>query len=236
MYGNRSVFAFTCEIYTNDSAWQYEPGPEPNTWWEKGVTQYFSPDADRIEATIEKWYPVFTYLTNRAIAEAYDVAVTNVTALKTIVGQGYTMNVSATVTNEGDLTETFNVTLFVDSTVAQTRTLTLPSKDSATVTFMWNTSGFAKGNYTIRAAAETIFAETDTSDNTLNDGSAYVGVAGDVDGNHIVNMLDLYKIALRYGAVVGQPEYIPDYDVDNNGIVNMLDLYVAAVHFGQMDP
>ncbi|MEM2568312.1 MAG: M14 family zinc carboxypeptidase, partial [Candidatus Bathyarchaeia archaeon] len=43
MYGNRSVFAFTCEIYVNNSAWQYEPGPEPNTWWEKGVFQFFNP-------------------------------------------------------------------------------------------------------------------------------------------------------------------------------------------------
>jgi hypothetical protein len=235
MYANRSVFAFTCEIYTNSSAWQYEPGPQPNTWWERGVTQFFSPDANQIEATIKKWYPCFTYLANRAITEAYDVAVTNVTALKTIVGLGYPMNVSATVANQGDLTETFNVTLLANSTVIQTKTLMLASKSSTVVTFTWNTTGFAKGNYTLKASAETIFAETDTGDNIFNDGLVHVGVAGDVDGNRIVNMLDLYKIALRYGTVVGQPGDVPDCDVDDNGVINMLDIYIAAVHFGQTE-
>lgn len=236
MYGNRSIFAFTCEIYTNNSAWQYEPGPEPNTLWEKGVTQYFSPSANRIEATVKKWYPTFTYLANRAITEAYDVAITNVTALKTIVGKGYTMNTSVTVVNQGDFTETFNVTLFANSTVAQAKTLNLTGKSSIIITFTWNTTDFAKGNYTIKATAEPIFAETDAGDNTLTDGTVYVGVPGDVDGNFVVNMLDLYKIAIKYGAIIGQPDYVSNYDVDNNGIVNMLDLYIAATNFGQTDP
>jgi len=67
MYGNRSVFALTCEIYQNNSALQYEPGPEPNTWWRKGIFQYFNPPPNQIEAVIKRWLPVFTYIANKAV-------------------------------------------------------------------------------------------------------------------------------------------------------------------------
>jgi hypothetical protein len=69
MYGNRSVFALTCEIYKNDTAWQYEPGPYPNSRWERGVFQFFNPDPSQIETIIQRWLPAITCVTNRAISE-----------------------------------------------------------------------------------------------------------------------------------------------------------------------
>ena len=70
MYPNISRFPFTCEIYANESAWQYEPGPEPDTYWERGILQYFNPDSSQIKTVFEQWLPVFTYLANRSIFEA----------------------------------------------------------------------------------------------------------------------------------------------------------------------
>jgi hypothetical protein len=69
MYGNRSTLAFTCEIYTNEGGWQYEPGPIPNQRWEKGVFEFFNPQPLGIEAVVERWIPVFFSLANRAIGE-----------------------------------------------------------------------------------------------------------------------------------------------------------------------
>lgn len=66
MYGNRSTIALSCEIYGNNSAWQIEPGPDPNTWWERGITQFFTPDSNDIENVIQRWLPVFYYIANRA--------------------------------------------------------------------------------------------------------------------------------------------------------------------------
>ncbi|MEM3458409.1 MAG: NosD domain-containing protein [Candidatus Bathyarchaeia archaeon] len=77
IYPNISKFPFTCEIYGNESAWQYEPGPEPDTYWEKGITQVFNPEPTQIMAVIERWLPVFTYLANRAIVEASKVRNSN---------------------------------------------------------------------------------------------------------------------------------------------------------------
>jgi hypothetical protein len=53
---------------------------------------------------------------------------------------------------------------------------------------------------------------------------------GDVDDSNIVDMLDLYKTAIVFGATA-PPCYLAE-DIDSNGIVNMLDLYVCALNFG----
>jgi len=49
--------------------------------------------------------------TRIALATVNDVAVTNVSPSKTVVGQGFSLNVNVTVENQGDFPETFNVTL-----------------------------------------------------------------------------------------------------------------------------
>jgi len=46
------------------------------------------------------------------VGKIHDIAVTNVTPLKTIVGQGLCMNINVTVANQGDFEETFNLRLF----------------------------------------------------------------------------------------------------------------------------
>jgi len=169
MYENRSTFAFTCEIYTNNSAWQYEQGPEPDTLWEKGVFQFFNPNPNNIENVIQRWLPVFTYITNRAITEAYDIAITDVTPFNNIVGQGSSTYINVTVTNKGDYTENFNVTVYANTTSIASKTVTLTKANSTPVTFTWNTIGWAKGNYTIWAYAWPVLGETDTTDNRKED-------------------------------------------------------------------
>jgi hypothetical protein len=176
-----------------------------------------------------------------AFGPVRDVAVTNITPSKTVIGQGYNMSVNVTVENQGDFTETFNVTVYVrapdtNGTSIASRAINLESRISTTFTFAWNTEGFTKTDYIISAYAWPVPGETDEADNVLTGGSVYIGVPGDVDGSRIVNMLDLYNIAIAFGATVGQPNYVPNYDIEDNGIINMLDLYIAAIHFGQTDP
>jgi len=43
---------------------------------------------------------------------AHDIAVTNVTPSKTVVGQNYSLSIHVTVENQGDTTEAFNVTAY----------------------------------------------------------------------------------------------------------------------------
>jgi uncharacterized protein YlzI (FlbEa/FlbD family) len=111
-----------------------------------------------------------------------DIAVTAVTPAKTVVGQNYSCNVNVTITNQGGYEETFSVTAYANQTAIGIQALVLSAGNSTTIVFEWNTTGFAKGNYTMKTIASTVTGETDTSDNTLTDGTILVTKVGDIGG------------------------------------------------------
>jgi len=231
MYGNRSAFAFTCEIYKNNSAMHYDLGPDPDTYWEGGVFEYFNPDPSCIIYVIQRWLPVFTNLTNRAITEAYDVATTNITPSKTIVGQGFSMNITITIANKGEFTETFTVMLYVNTTVIGTREVTIPNNSSTTITLTWNTTGHAYGNYTINAEAETVQGETATQDNTLKDGWILVTIPGDVNGDFRCEGKDNGFVSKAYDTRPEDPRWITNADINNDGRVEGKDVGIVAKYY-----
>lgn len=53
-----------------------------------------------------------------------------------------------TITNYGSVSETFNITLYANTIVIGWGEITLQSETSITLTFKWNNTSFAKGNYT----------------------------------------------------------------------------------------
>lgn len=108
--------------------------------------------------------------------ENHDVAVTNVTPLKTAVSQGKRLPINVTVVNQGCYKETFNVGVRANLVSVATKSITLASGESATITLIWDTTRFA-GNYTISAYAGPITpldAECDLSDNILIDDTVKV--------------------------------------------------------------
>jgi hypothetical protein len=171
------------------------------------------------------------------IGTNHDIAIANVTTSKTIAGQGYPVGVIVTVENHGDFTETFNVTAKADAAVVGTKEVTLIFGGSVNVTITWDTTTFAYGTYVVSAFADQVPGEFHTLDNNMTDGTVQVGIPGDVDGNHRVNMLDLYYIALNFGKNAPYASMqIANCDIDDNGKINMIDLYIAALHFAQTEP
>ncbi len=109
------------------------------------------------------------------LAVVHDIAITNLTASPVIVNIGDSVSINVTATNQGTSSETFNLTVYANSTIIDTLTnLTLTSGDFTTITSIWNTTGFTKGNYTISAVADTVPDETDTADNTFINGKVKV--------------------------------------------------------------
>jgi parallel beta-helix repeat protein len=167
---------------------------------------------------------------------AHDVGITSVATSKNVVGQGYTASINVMMFNYGNDTETFNVTVYANTTFVALQTIALESGASTTLTFAWNTTGFAKGNYTISAYAWPVPGETDIIDNELIDGWVFVGLIGDINADGIVDIADIYLIALSYGAIIGTPQYKPDLDINYDGIIDVADIYIAALHYGETDP
>ena len=168
--------------------------------------------------------------------------------IKNITCQSLCVAIYVTVKNEGNYTETFNVTAYYNSNVINYTTVTnLPPGENTTVTFTWNTTGVAKGNYTIKAIADTVPGETDVADNTLSDGWVIVAMVGDLTGpdgwpDGKCDMRDIRKVAKLFGVNYPDPNYEPNCDVTGptagvpDGKIDMRDIRLVAKHFGETDP
>lgn len=176
------------------------------------------------------YYPLM-----KPYAGPHDIGV-KVSVSKNVVAEGYntTVTVNVTIINYGEQAETFNFT-FQTNTTTQEQTLTLASRNSATLTFTWNTTGLAKGNYTISAVAEPVLGETYTADNTYA-GWIVVTILGDVDGDGEVDMEDIGMCCLAYGSRPGHPRWNPNADINNDNKICMKDIGIACMHYGETDP
>jgi nitrous oxidase accessory protein len=165
----------------------------------------------------------------------HDVAVVSVTPSATEAYAGHTVNVSVVVRNEGTFNETFNVTLYYESTAIGTQTVTdLAPGANTTVTFSWNTTGVAPcSNYTIRAEASVVPGETDIIDNICVDGTVKVKLLGDVNGDGKVSLFDAMVVRGAYGSEPGDPNWIPEADLNRDNIIDVYDALTIRSHYGE---
>jgi hypothetical protein len=170
--------------------------------------------------------------------DVHDVAVIDVTTSKTgclpaeTIGQGATVRVNATVENQGNFAETFNVTASANATVFGAQPVTLNPGENTTIPFIWNTATWAKGNYSINVAATIVPGETDIADNSLDYGWMFVTIAGDVDADRDVDIFDIVRMASNYGVSKPNPAYDPNSDIDDDDDIDIFDIVAAAANYG----
>lgn len=168
------------------------------------------------------------------LGEAIDaVSIANVTTFKkTVVGQGYPINV--TVSTENHSTEDFDVAVDATTTAIGTETVNnTPNGTPTTLTFVWNTSAIVYGNYTISAFAWPVPGEVNLTDNVFVDGMVLVTIPGDINGDLRVTVQDLVLLANAYASHPGDARWNPNADIDGNGVVGLSDLVILAIHYGQ---
>jgi hypothetical protein len=166
-----------------------------------------------------------------------DIACLYVASSKSVVGQGFSASVTATVANLGTNTDTFNVTLYANSTAIGTQAVTLAGGNSTTITFTWNTTGFAYGNYAIWAYTWPAPGEINTAENTFKAPAPIeITIPGDVGGYHVVNILDVVMITSIYGMKQGNPKFNPNCDIENIGQITILDVVACTSHYAQKYP
>lgn len=95
----------------------------------------------------------------------HDVVITDLTPSSILVNQGEVVNMSVTVANHGAYAETLNVTIYANTTAIASRILLLESGNIELVSFVWNTTGFANGNYTLKAKISPVAGEVDATNN-----------------------------------------------------------------------
>jgi hypothetical protein len=166
----------------------------------------------------------------------HDVAATSVASPETVVGQGFSANINVTAANHGDLTETLNITVYANTTSIASQNVTLLTGRSTIVSFTWNTTGFAYGNYTISAYAWPVPGEINTADNNFTGGTVEVTIPGDINGDGTVNILDAIQLSNAFLATPGSSNWNPNADINGDGIVNILDAIIQSNNFLQQIP
>jgi len=104
-----------------------------------------------------------------------DIAITNVTLSTTEAYAGQTIDINVTAKNWGDLYESFNVTVYCETTTIGTQEVTLLAPDTqTTLTFNWNTTDIGGGHYTVSTNASVVPEEINTTNNILTGGTIKV--------------------------------------------------------------
>jgi len=173
-------------------------------------------------------------LMNPRIPE-HDIAVVSVAPSKTAVGQNFTVSIYATVENQGEYTEMFDLTLTNPSTRKATALL---AESSMLYTFVWNTNISYWGNYTISADVTHLAGETDTLDNNSTYGLITVTYPGDfcLPGklpDFKVGPADFAYLSASYGSTPGKSIWNPNCDVNDDNKVGPADFAWLSKNFGQ---
>jgi parallel beta-helix repeat protein len=170
----------------------------------------------------------------------HDLAANDIMPLKTVVGQGYNINISVTIADYGLFDENLNLSVSANSHFIDRVTTMLKAGNAVTLNFVWNVSGLAYGNYTIEAAAEPVLGETNTANNNCTcDLPVHVGVPGDVSSStqgvydKKCDMKDIAYLVILFNTKPTSPNWNPNADVDNNGVVNMIDIAIAILNFNK---
>ena len=164
-----------------------------------------------------------------------DVALTNVTAHKTVVSQGYFCNITITVENQGALDETFNVTIYANTTIIGKVEVSLAIAGTTTVTFAWNTSGFSRAQ-NINAYAGPVPGETDLSDNNFAYGIVKVTCLGDINGDYVTDAKDFQLVKLAIPSMPGSPKWNPNADMNNALVIDSKDYQIVKKHIPTIFP
>jgi hypothetical protein len=166
-----------------------------------------------------------------------DLAIASITD-RTIVGQGYSVTFNVTVQNNGQATETVNVTLYVDSNVIGNETVHPTGGAQETVRFIWNATDVFMGNHNLTAYVWPVPFEANTTNNNYTQ-TVHVGVPGDISGPTLgvydgkVDMRDISYLVLRFNSKPGFPNWKPNADINDDGVSNMRDISIAILNFNK---
>jgi parallel beta-helix repeat protein len=170
-----------------------------------------------------------------------DVAVLNVSTSKTVVCQGFEMNITAVFENQGNKIEELSTAFSINGTAISSQSFLLKSGDLMTYSFIWKASNVSIGNCTLGVSVSALQGEVDILDNNRSGPWIIISMVGDVTGpdgfpDGKCDIRDVSGLARLFGVDYPDPTYNPDYDLNNDGKINIKDLAVAARHFGERYP
>jgi hypothetical protein len=180
--------------------------------------------------------------------ELHDLVVLGVTPYashNTTAYRGEIVYIEVGVQNEGEARETVEVRCFANSSLIQSRQVTLVSGQYYSMVFQWNTTGCKPGSYVMSAYAVPVVGELDLADNSMTDGSVVVRIFGDIVGffggeiqpvpDGRVDIDDFGIVIGHFGCAVPWPHPIWDAvaDVNEDDVIDLDDIMLVGSHYGE---
>jgi len=95
--------------------------------------------------------------------------------------------------------------------------------------YVWNTSQLASGNnYLVKVIAN----DGINTGEDISDGTIKVTIQGDITGDFVVNVYDLFALGKAYGTTPS-PNWNRNADINNDLIVNVFDLEILQENYGK---
>jgi hypothetical protein len=148
------------------------------------------------------------------------------------ISEGFSFNVNATLVNLDSVTQTFILSAYANLTFYSGREITLDPGDSIIVTFVCNTTGMIRGNYSLTITA---YSAPCSADIIYGYGQAWpvpitimICRRGDINGDTWVNGKDGTRIGAAfypYGV------YDKNADINSDGYVNGKDAVIVGANF-----
>jgi len=173
LYANTSLLGF----YSVGSLSQYKSEAFYIVWNTSGLlygkyiitanVQISPHEADLSDNT----YSCEVELTSRKPTVMHDIEVAYATLSANEVYQGDNVSITVTIKNNGEVTESTNVSIYYDNVLIEKKAiLQLPPSTEQNMTFYWNTTDVPVGTYQIIAVADPVEGETNTANNIYYDG------------------------------------------------------------------
>ncbi len=160
------------------------------------------------------------------VVVAHDVATSGLTLSRIFSYSGISstrVTVGLSVENLGSSSETFTLTVMANSSIINSQTVTLNAGATMPISFGWNTTLLAVGNYTVSAQVSQVPGESNTQNNSATFNGLFESrKAGDADGNGVVDIDDVLLTAIAWGGDYNQyTDYDADGDVDIDDVLNV---------------
>jgi hypothetical protein len=176
-----------------------------------------------------KLYSPAIYTTFTISGGGIDIAITSVALSSNQVLSGEIVNIGVTVLNEGNQSETFDVSVYYNSTwIATSQVIQLTPSTQKTIAFIWNTSSVSNGIYQISASAPLAGDQT-PSDNTFLDGFVEVVSEKPPPSDHDISVTNVAPspTVVKAGQIV-----TINVTVRNNGRDN--ESFYVKVYYGRV--
>jgi len=165
---------------------------------------------------------------NRTLRVSSSIKISNIILSRTVVGEGFSTQITVTVVGRENFTGNLFVILYLNETLRGIACLSGLTDASVNIEFHLDTVGWVKGNYIVSALVVTSPEGAELS--ILAEGSVLVTVAGDIDGNRIVDSSDLALLKISFAAQ--ESETLCNADINGDGYCNARDAVILGNNFG----